>query len=250
MLSALLNGASASTDWAEIYDRFAGMEEPFLQYQLNALAIEPHHSVLDLGAGSGRLALPIARIVSRVTAIDLSRPLLDRLEARAADEGLNNITTVEADWDAITPRRTIRRHDVVVASRFTGMEDLMKLDAAANERVYVLMFSGPSTMALYRALLEGIAPPAEEHVVPRPGFARLFNALCELGIDPNVTHLPDGFSRWYENLDAAEDDFSWLGIRPQLRPILRQNLARFLSPEEGGVRFLFRTRSTLIWWEK
>lgn len=40
--------------------------------------------ILELGAGTGRLTLPLARDGYRVTAVDVSRPMLDRLRARVA----------------------------------------------------------------------------------------------------------------------------------------------------------------------
>lgn len=245
-----LRSSAASADWSAIYDRYAELETPFAAAQLDAMALRPHHTVLDVGCGSGRLALPMARRVRSVTALDRDAPLLRRLGARAADEAISNIVVRQADWDEIEPPRDIGRHDIVVASRFTGAADLMKLDAAAHEAVFVLMFSGPSTRALHDALLEGIAPPAPETAIDTPGFVRLFNELAAAGLDANVLHLPDGFTRRYPSEDAAFADFDWLAVKPELRFLLRRNLGRFLWEEEGGARFLFPTRSTLVWWRK
>jgi SAM-dependent methyltransferase len=243
-------GPPAPADWPEIYDRLVDLEEPFTGAQVEALGLKPHQRVLDLGAGSGRLSIPIARRVASVTALDRSSELLSRLDAKAAEAGLDQIHAVEADWDVLEPGRDIERHDVVVAARFNGTRDLMKLDAAANERVCLLMFSGPSTKALHSALLAGIVPFAAEPQVARHGFSDVFNELCDLGLDPNVLHLADGFTRVYGSVDAAVEDFSWLLPDPSFSFNLRRNLTRFLVPEGAGVRFLFRTRSTLVWWEK
>jgi len=43
-----------------------------------------HSAVLEYGIGSGRIAIPIARTGTRVTGIDLSRPMLRDLRARLA----------------------------------------------------------------------------------------------------------------------------------------------------------------------
>jgi len=43
-------------------------------------------AVLEYGAGNGRIALPTARAGSRVTALDLSRPMLDDFRARLGAE--------------------------------------------------------------------------------------------------------------------------------------------------------------------
>ncbi len=61
-------------------------------------------SVLDLGCGPGRHALPLARSGLSVTAVDASGPLLDRLKASAEDEGLA-LEAVQADM------RTFQRRE-------------------------------------------------------------------------------------------------------------------------------------------
>ena len=45
--------------------------------------------VLDIGAGTGRVALALARAGHRVTAIDLDDQLLERLRARASEAGVD-----------------------------------------------------------------------------------------------------------------------------------------------------------------
>lgn len=64
---------------------------------LEAAAAKPDDDVVDLGAGNGFLTLPLARTARRVVAVDLSRPMLDDLEARAISERQKNIDRVVAD---------------------------------------------------------------------------------------------------------------------------------------------------------
>lgn len=45
--------------------------------------------ILELGAGTGRLTLPLVGAGAAVTAVDLSRGMLDRLEAKLAARGLS-----------------------------------------------------------------------------------------------------------------------------------------------------------------
>jgi SAM-dependent methyltransferase len=236
--------------WDLTYDRLAALEGDYTPLQIDAMELKPHHSVLDIGAGSGRLSLPLAERVRNVTALDRSAELLHRLRHRAALEGLDNIRTFQTDWDDVVPGKDLRKHDVVIASRVSSAEDLLKLDQMANEFVYVLMFAGPSTMSLYRALTDGIVAAPEEAHVAQSGVSATFNELCELGIQPNVLHVDDGFSSWYANHDEAVADFDWLGLDDAAYPLLSRNIRRFLREEERGVRFLFPTRSALIWWRK
>lgn len=69
-------------------------EETFSRGEAEALALTrlcgvDKGAVLDLGAGPGRHALPLARSGYRVTALDTSRWLLDRLAEKADAESLS-----------------------------------------------------------------------------------------------------------------------------------------------------------------
>lgn len=69
--------------------------EPFLLAHLGAL---PPGAVLDVAAGAGRNALPLARRGFRVTALDIAPTALERLAGAAAAEGLA-VATCCADLD-------------------------------------------------------------------------------------------------------------------------------------------------------
>lgn len=53
--------------------------------------------VVDLGAGTGLLALALAPQVAEVVAVDISERMLERLDERAATDGIRNLRTLEAD---------------------------------------------------------------------------------------------------------------------------------------------------------
>jgi SAM-dependent methyltransferase len=64
-----------------------------------ALAERATGPILELGAGSGRLAVPLAAAGHDVTAIDLDRAMLDRARTRADEAGVahDRLELVEAD---------------------------------------------------------------------------------------------------------------------------------------------------------
>src|SRR3989344_5198268 len=59
--------------------------------------LDRHSTVLDAGAGLGRIAIPLARVVRKVVALDTSVVRMRFLRKLAEAKGLNNIETVVAD---------------------------------------------------------------------------------------------------------------------------------------------------------
>ena len=64
--------------------------------------VQPADRWLDVGAGAGRFALPIARALAAtggsVVALDASPSMLESLAEIAAEHGISNVRTVEARW--------------------------------------------------------------------------------------------------------------------------------------------------------
>ncbi len=58
----------------------------------------PRDTWLDVGAGGGRYALPIARLTRRVIAVEPSPAMRDVLRAGMADADVENVDIVEARW--------------------------------------------------------------------------------------------------------------------------------------------------------
>jgi ubiquinone/menaquinone biosynthesis C-methylase UbiE len=86
--------------------------------------------VIDLCAGDGWFTLPIARIASHVTAIDIDGTILDAARSRLAQHGAANCDFVEGD--AYDVDRLIARPAdfVLMANAFHGVPDKNRLARA------------------------------------------------------------------------------------------------------------------------
>jgi predicted methyltransferase len=85
----------------------AATREVFARRQdiVDALALRPGMTVADVGAGTGVFLAPLSAGVGpagRVYATDIAPKMLERLRGRVAEEGLANVTVVEAT--AVDPR--------------------------------------------------------------------------------------------------------------------------------------------------
>lgn len=77
---------ATSAAFLAIRDRIVELAEP-----------RPHDYVVDLGAGTGLLALALAPHVQELVAVDISERMLDRLDDRAAADGVGNVEPLVAD---------------------------------------------------------------------------------------------------------------------------------------------------------
>jgi ubiquinone/menaquinone biosynthesis C-methylase UbiE len=85
------------------YDRKAGYEAGLGDVdadldELTARGLDRTATVVDLGAGTGRLALAAARRFGRVVAVDVSPAMLGLVEERASSAGLKNLSCVRAGF--------------------------------------------------------------------------------------------------------------------------------------------------------
>lgn len=115
------------------------LETPYTTALLNALDLQSSDTLLDVGCGSGAVAVLAAARVQQVYALDFSQGMLDKLLQNAHHYGAHNILTLCKDWDEEWTE--VPRCDVVVASRSTLVEDmgqaLEKLEAQAKRHVYL-----------------------------------------------------------------------------------------------------------------
>lgn len=75
---------------ADYYDETRGFP-PGHEIQVAELfrrigSLTPGSRLLEIGIGTGRIALPLAPLVHSITGIDLSRPMMDRLRTKQVDE--------------------------------------------------------------------------------------------------------------------------------------------------------------------
>ena len=96
---------SAREAWDHIadgYDQFVAPTEVWLANEaLKRAGLQPGERFLDVAAGPGGLSLPAARLGARVVATDWSPAMIERLEARARQENLSDVTGRVMDCHAL-----------------------------------------------------------------------------------------------------------------------------------------------------
>ena len=78
--------------------RFRAGVRPSPEFAALAELAEPGDTWLDIGAGGGRLALPLAHVTVRVIAVEPSAAMRDQLGAAIAESGLGNLEVLDLRW--------------------------------------------------------------------------------------------------------------------------------------------------------
>ena len=235
---------------AKRFNEFMMQNRERTERQIAKIKLAPEYTVLDVGAGTGRLAIPIARKVKSVTAIDPSKGMLACLRENMEKEGVKNITCINKRWEDVELGVDIEPHDVVIASHSLVMLDmqeaLAKMDAAAKKYVYIFTFAG---RWMDRGLWEKIHG---EKLLSWSDYIYLYNILHDMGIYANVEIWDSEYEQRYKSLDEAVTKMKEMYDLPsEKEEILREHLSKILVKEDDGTLCLRRkSKTAMIWWEK
>ena len=179
---------------AERYDKNAKSQyDDRVRMTIAALDITPESRVLDIGAGPGTLALPLAPHVREVTAVEPGAGMVAILSDHAEKEGIGNITCVQKLWEDVDIARDLKApYDIVIASLSLTMYDireaLRKMDAVSSGSVHLFWFAD---MAFWERMDADLWEPLHGRPYhPGPKADCLFGVLYQMGIYPDVTMLP------------------------------------------------------------
>ncbi len=241
---------------AASYQRVTRDETKATGQELAILDLRPGDTVLDVGAGTGRLAVPMTSAVAHVTALDPSGGMLSILRDRMAEKGRSNYSCVQMRWEDVQIGRDIEPHDVVIAAFSLGFYDLgaalEKLDAAARRSVYLFWHAGEwrseKEMALYRAIF------GEEGASERgyPDYIYPVNILHDAGIYPNVQVYRAVWETTYDSADEAARN--WVTMhnpgQEDISPVT-EYFSHVLSRNKAGTYIDRSFRPTAaVWWTK
>lgn len=197
-------GRGGGDAWAERASHFR--LDPRRELDANTAAvlalIEPDDTLVDVGGGAGRVALPAALRCRSVTNVDPSAAMRAEFEASAREAGITNARAIDGSWPDGAEELEA---DVVTVSNVTYfVRDIVPfvraLERVARRRVIITVWSvAPASQGaeLFELL----------HGKPRamaPSYRELLPVLWDLDILPDVRVLPGPLRRGGERPPTRE----------------------------------------------
>ena len=198
--------------------------------------IESQDSVIDVGAGGGRLALPLALRCRHVTAVEPSSSMTSILLQQSAHFGSDNISLVQARWEEAvldSEDKVLCAHVVYTVRDIAAF--LKKLEVHARRLVMVVLFEAPPQSGIY-PLWERVH---REERLALPALPQLREVLGELGIDARVEMLPPQAMGRFDSFHQAADQLALRLFLPPGSPksrLLEQILRDTLVETDGVMR--------------
>jgi SAM-dependent methyltransferase len=214
--------------------------EPVLDL-LRGLA-RPDDTWLDIGAGAGRYALPLALTVREVIAVDPSKSMLGVLRDLMAEHDIANIRIVEGRWpledEQAARLGTFPLADVSLIAHvgydIEAIEPFIEAMEAATGRVCVavLMERPPASAA------EPFWPPVHgEPRIPLPALPQFVELLRERGRQPSVIEA-DREQRRFESRDELVGFLRrqlWIADGGEKERRFNAELERLVVEDDDGV---------------
>jgi SAM-dependent methyltransferase len=225
------------------------------EMEISKIELNPEYTVLDVGTGVGRLAIPIAKKVKTVTAIDPSKAMLAYLQENMEKEGVENIVCINKRWEDIEFGVDIEPHDVVIAAYSLGMLDiqeaLAKIDAAAKRCVCLFTSAGRWLIDDEEGLWKAIF--GEQHRTWGLDYIFFCNLLHDMKIYANVDIRDAEYEQHYESLDEAVNEWKEMYDLPSEKErVLGEHLSKMLVEDENDGTLCLKRKSkiAMVWWRK
>ncbi|WAI00444.1 class I SAM-dependent methyltransferase [Methanogenium organophilum] len=253
------------TDTASIWDEQDAARKFYrMSYEKNGervnrtiagLALTPESRVLDVGAGPGAIAIPVARQVAHVTAVEPSAGMFTVLEEMLAEEDVKNVDCVQKRWEDVNVATDLSApYDVVFASFSLDVPDMQeaieKMIEASSRYVYIYWFAGEASWeTMARDLWPALHGSSE--YVSSPKSDIIFNILYAMDIYPHVEHFVYEHIHRFNTEDEAVEYFKprYFVETEEQEEILREYIMRSLQHDGDTVIVPGHSHRMKIWWD-
>ncbi len=207
-------------------------------------------TAIDVGAGGGRHAVPLARRLRAVVAVEPSAAMREVLAETIRHEGVTNVTVVPEPWEDAD----VEPADLAFAAHVTyGIQRiepfLRKIDRQATRHGALVAFANPPqhVVAPFWRAVYG------EERLRLPARRELIDVLLELGANPAEIDLPPQEVRSFGSPEEAFGELRrrlYIGVGTAAERRLREEMPELTVERDGELwpRAAEPNPASIIWW--
>ncbi len=232
------------------------VRDPFLAHV--AEKVYPRMTVLDVGAGTGRFAVPLARQAYRLIATEPAPAMRQVLSDNLAAAQLTNTRIVATPWPEALAEVGVGQADVTICSHVLyPISDIVPFISALEQAtqigglLFIYLRAGQNSdfvQELWQEL-------HDESLTPQPDYLDAYNVLAQMGICANLTmvkntslwrfdSLDEAVAAYQERLCLHDDETAKLKrLRQRLQELLVEQDGRLAISKPGP------SQAAIIWWQ-
>ena len=224
----------------------------FAEARIEGMGIKNGSRVLDIGAGTGTLSVPLAARGCTVTAIEPSPVMGDALLEYQKQQKTPVITLIRKRWEDVSAKELGVPYDAVIASYSLMVPDIgaavAKMQRCCRGTAHIFWFL---TQPLWAQVNIGVWKGLHgTEFCGEPTTDCLWQALYEMGIYANLAVEPGCEPAYYPTIEDAVTEFHGRMNCTTLEQdeILRAYFTRTLVKSEKGYFVKGRALGAHIWW--
>lgn len=236
---------------ARSYDR-KRTADGALEHDIDVICglLEPDMTVLEIGAGTGALTLPLSCKVKHITAVEPSPSMAEVLKEKLSHNNVRNVELVPSKWQDAD----VEACDVVIASGclyvFYDIEVALRKMLEKAKRKLILVSGDWGYWSPYHEAADFLGLP---QVTVAPGYVCLYNVMVELGLHSSMAVNKIERCLTYDSIQQMTE--SWVKRlkvpqekRRQLDEYLKEKAVILPSGEVSMGQT--ETISAVIWFDK
>jgi SAM-dependent methyltransferase len=214
--------------------------------------IRPGGRALDIGAGPGNVAIPVAKIAARLTAVEPAPGMAAVLREQIALENMDNIQFINKKWDDVDKEELQPPYDLTFASFSMGMIDLKasieKMMEVTLGTIAIFWHAGIQSWDQESMELWPLLHSKPYYPVPESNI--IFNLLYSMGIYPDVKVLRHTRKTMYDSFETALETYAdhYDAKDPAQLRVLEEYLEKKLYHVDGKRMLVTGSTSMKISW--